>query len=419
MKSLQGAAILPFIAESPMPQSSRRRPRTRSSDPAKTRPRREADRFFRCLVSSMRNGVLAVTREGMIAEMNAEAYRILQLKRAPSAVGRSFVHVLGKHPDIVRVIASAFELSHLPNRAELRLKSSGKVIGYTLSHVRDERARSMGMALFFKDLTKVEQMEERERLRDRLAALGEMAAAIAHEVKNPLAGIEVMAGVLKRQVPDSADAQSILTDIINEAKMANRIVHEALEFVRPIRLQVERTSITDVLNNAVTLAEGKVPRRNISVHLNLDAGLSPIQGDHDQLCQLFTNLLTNAFEALDGTGTVEIAARESALDDEYHSPAGEPHLPTRTVVVDVADNGPGVPEELTDRIFNAFFTTKPQGSGLGLAIVRKIVDAHDGRIDILRGGRGTHFRVTLPVSGADDWFTSRLEPGTPPRSTHD
>ena len=116
-------------------------------------------------------------------------------------VGRHFSKVLAKHPDMVRVLHSAFELSHLPNRAELRLKTTGKVIGYTLSHVRDEHGRSTGVALFFKDLTKVEQLEERERLRDRLVALGEMAAAIAHEVKNPLAGIEVMAGLLKRQPP--------------------------------------------------------------------------------------------------------------------------------------------------------------------------------------------------------------------------
>ena len=127
-----------------------------------------------------------------------------------------------------------------PNRAELRLKSTGKVIGYTLSQVRDTRGRVTGATLFFKDLTRVEQLEERERLRDRLAALGEMAAAIAHEVKNPLAGIEVMAGILKRQLPDSEDAQTILADIIKEAKMANAIVLEVLDFVRPIRLQVER-----------------------------------------------------------------------------------------------------------------------------------------------------------------------------------
>jgi PAS domain S-box-containing protein len=401
-----------------MPAMSPRRPRARA--PVRRQPApAESDRFFRHLFASMRNGVLAITRDGVIAEMNAEAFRIFQVKRSTAAVGRPFVEVLGKHPDLVRVVKNAFELSHLPNRAEIRLKSSGKVIGYTLSRVQDERGRPQGVAVFFKDLTKVEQMEERERLRDRLVALGEMAAAIAHEVKNPLAGIEVMAGLLKRQVGHSPDAQSILNDIINEAKMANRIVHEALEFVRPIRLQVEHTSIAAVIGDSVSLAESKVPRRNIDLRLQIDEGLPPIQGDHNQLCQLFTNLLINAFEALEGTGTVELSAREGPVEEESHGMAGESHPSTRTVVVDIVDDGPGVPPELTDRIFNAFFTTKPQGSGLGLAIVRKVVDAHYGKIDILGGGRGTHFQITLPVSGADDWFTEKTGPAGAARSTQE
>ena len=228
-----------------------------------------------------------------------------------------------------------------------------------------------------------------------------------------------MAGVLRRQLPDSADAQSALTDIINEVKMANQIVHEALEFVRPIRLQVEHTSITAVIDDSVNLAESKVPRGNINVRLRLNERLPPIQGDHHQLCQLFTNLLINAFEALEGTDTVELTAHEGVLDEDPHGSTGELHVAARTVVVDVRDDGPSVPLELTDRIFNAFFTTKPQGSRLGLAIVRKVVDAHDGRIDILSGGRGTHFRVTLLVAGADDWFTAKAESGGPPRSTRD
>jgi nitrogen-specific signal transduction histidine kinase len=383
-------------------------PRRSSARRVTARPRlgRESDRFFRHLVAGMRNGVLAITRDGLVVEINAEAHRIFQLKRSQGSVGRHFSEVLAKHPDMVRVLHNAFELSHLPNRAELRLKTTGKVIGYTLSHVRDPRGRFSGFALFFKDLTKVEQLEERERLRDRLVALGEMAAAIAHEVKNPLAGIEVMAGVLKRQVADSPDAQSILNDIISEAKMANQIVHEALEFVRPIRLQVEHTAIADVLQNAITLAETKIPRREITLKINVDAGLPPIQGDQHQLCQLFTNLLINAFEALEGRGIVEVSAREGMLEEDQ-SAAADGH--NRTVIVDVADNGPGVPRELRDRIFNAFFTTKPQGSGLGLAIVRKVVDAHDGRIDIQTGGNGTRFQVTLPVSGAHDWFVPRLQ----------
>ena len=147
--------------------------------------------------------------------------------------------------------SKAFTDTALPNRAELRLRSSGKAIGYTLCRITEPDGTVSGAALLFKDLTRVEQLEERERLRDRLAALGEMAAAIAHEVKNPLAGIQVMAGVLKRQLPESPDAHKLLNDIINEAKMANQIVVQVLEFVRPMSLQVESVSIIAVIDDAM------------------------------------------------------------------------------------------------------------------------------------------------------------------------
>jgi signal transduction histidine kinase len=356
--------------------------------------------FFHDLVWSLRNGVLAVMRDGTIAVMNDVAYQILGLRRQPSDIGSLFTEVLKSQQDVCRIVSAAFELSHLPNRAELRLKSTGKVIGYTISQVRDSRGEVTGATLFFKDLTRVEQLEERERLRDRLAALGEMAAAIAHEVKNPLAGIEVMAGLLKRQLADSPDAQSILADIIKEAKMANAIVLEVLDFVRPIRLQVERISVADAIRDAVSLAEKHVPRGEVRVVVACAEDLPSIQGDPHQLRQIFINLLTNAFEALGGEGEVSIAA----VPFQEDGPAGgEPQGPM--VQVEVADNGPGVPPEVVDRIFSPFFTTKPQGSGLGLAIVRKIVDAHDGRIDIgaVNGG-GTRFRVTLPVTGNHQLF---------------
>ncbi len=352
----------------------------------------------------MRNGVIAIRRDGTLALMNDEAYRIFGLTRRARDAGGPFSEVLRDRPDVMRVLASSFELTSLPNRVELRLKDIDRVIGYTLSQVRDDSGSVTGAVMFFKDLTQVEQLEERERLRDRLARLGEMAAGIAHELKNPLAGIEVMAGLLRRQVPDSQAAQSLLADIMSEAKLANAIVVEMLEFVRPIRLQVERTDIGDVLQQALTLAENKVPRREIGVHVDLAAGLPVIDGDHHQLCQVFTNLLTNAFEALDGRGRVDI---RTAIESHETDPAltGAPEAPTPVLIVDVVDDGPGVPQDVSDKIFDPFFTTKPQGSGLGLAIVRKIVDAHDGRIDVnSEPGQGTRFRVTLPVSSTTTWF---------------
>jgi signal transduction histidine kinase len=342
----------------------------------------------------MRNGVLAFRRDGTLVLINSEAYRIFDIPPHRANLGRPMADVLRPHPEVVRLLSSVFDLHLLPNRAELRLRPSGKVIGYTVALVRDDSGLVVGASMFFKDLTRVEQLEERERLRDRLAAVGEMAAAIAHEVKNPLAGIEVMAGLLRRKVPDAPEAQAVLTDIIAEAKMANAIVQEVLEFVRPIRLQVERTTVAAAVQSAALLAETKVRRGDIVVDVQVPAALPEIEGDHHQLAQLFTNLLVNAYEAMGGKGRVRITAETISVDDGLER--------RDAILIKVSDEGPGMSPDVADRVFNAFFTTKPQGSGLGLAIVRKIVDAHDGTIDLQTTvGQGTTIRVTLPIKESE------------------
>src|SRR5437763_12249127 len=334
-----------------MPEMPQRRPRTGrspvSGTTGATAERRLAsrltspdDRFFRHIVDSMRNGVIAFRRDGTLALMNDEAYRIFALDRSPGDVGRPYVDVLRERAPVIRVLSGVFELDHLPNRAELRLKELDRVIGYTLSQVKDDDGSAIGAVLFFKDLTQVEQLEERERLRDRLASLGEMAAGIAHELKNPLAGIEVMAGLLRRQVQDSKDAQSLLADILSEAKLANAIVVEMLEFVRPVRLQVEQTEIAEILPQSVTMAESKTPRGDVRVDIHLEPSLPQIHADQHQLAQVFTNLIANAFEALEAKGRITISAVTSTIDPD---PAlAGPSAPTPSVVIDVIDDGPGL-----------------------------------------------------------------------------
>ena len=353
------------------------------------------DMFLRHMVAGMRNGVLAFTRDGRLTLINREAYNIFDIAPQLHDLGRPIAEVLQAHHEVVRVLNTVFDVHVLPNRAELRLRPSGKVIGYTLARVHDESGRVIGASMFFKDLTRVEQLEERERLRDRLAAVGEMAAVIAHEVKNPLAGIEVMAGLLRRKIPDAPDAQAVLKDIINEAKMANSIVQEVLDFVRPIRLQVEHTAVAGAVQGAIQLADTKARRGGVKVSVEIPEGLPQIQADQHQLTQVFTNLLMNAYEAMGGSGHVSITASRLRLEDGSD--------PREAVLVQVADDGPGIPPDVAEKVFDPFFTTKPQGSGLGLAIVRKIVDAHDGRIDLRTAvGQGTTIRVTLPVSGGDE-----------------
>jgi signal transduction histidine kinase len=360
------------------------------------KPSQLTDVFFRHMVGNMRNGVLAIARDGAVVLVNDEACRLFALPPGPTLVGQQFSNVLQAHPDVVRVLGGAFEMATLPNRAELRLKSTDTVIGYTLSLVRDEAGTTVGAALFFKDLTHVEQVEERERLRDRLAAVGEMAAVMAHEIKNPLAAIEVVAGLLRRKAPQNDDVQALVKDIISEAKMANAIVQEVLAFVRPVRLQVDRTSLADAIASALVLADGKARRGSIMVETVVPP-LPLLGADQHQLTQVFANLLINAYEALEGRGRIVIsAALATTAAEGALLPDG--HQPVATVIVDVSDDGPGMPADVAEKIFNPFFTTKAQGSGLGLAIVRKIVDAHEGRIDMTTtDGRGTRFRVTVPV----------------------
>ncbi len=367
------------------------------------------DRFFRHLVLNLRNGVLAVARDGRVAAMNGTAYRVLGLRRRANDRGQPFTEVLKACPEVVRVLQTTFETSDLPNRAELRLSKTGRAIGYTISKIYDDAHNEIGLTLFFKDLTRVEQIEERERLRDRLATLGEMAAAIAHEVKNPLASIEIMAGVLRRQLTDRPDAVEALGDIIKESRMANAIVVEVLEFVRPIRLQVEAVEIGEVARDAVASLE----RGAEHVHLEVDADIPPLMADPNQLRQLFINLMTNAVEATDTTDampdTSRVAVHIAHVPSDAESATTERPLPAH-LKIEVRDHGPGISDDDLERIFSPFFTTKPQGTGLGLSIVRKVVDAHDGIIDTMSApGHGTTFRVTLPILPA---------PAYPTESTH-
>ncbi|MCC6165335.1 MAG: hypothetical protein IT182_18480 [Acidobacteria bacterium] len=359
------------------------------------------ERFYRDLIAGMRNGAIVIRRDGTLVAINDAAYASLDMLPGAADIGRQIGAVLADVPEMARVFDRAFGTDPLPNRAEVRLARTGRSIGFTLSLVRDGLGSVSGAALFFRDLTRVEQLEERERLRDRLAALGEMAAAIAHEVKNPLAGIEVMAGLLKRRLTDNPEAQTMLADIIGEAKMANAIVLEVLDFVRPVRLHVEDVGLASLLHDSLHMADSQVPRGGIVVSVDVPENLPPVQGDGHQLRQVFTNLLTNAFEALGGEGRVIVQA---TAHERLPLPVALDHAPAPGVELTVMDDGPGIPESLRERIFNPFFTTKPRGSGLGLAIVRKVIDAHEGRIDVQPGmnGSGTCIRLLLPLAPALD-----------------
>jgi signal transduction histidine kinase len=296
-------------------------------------------------------------------------------------------------------------MSCLPSRAELELGAEGgrgKTIGFTVSLVGENGHPPEGAALFFKDLTQIEHKEEQERLKDRLAVLGQMAASLAHEIRNPLTSIEVTCSLLRRRLGEFPAELDLLDKITSEVRRLNGAITSSLEFVRPLPLNFQRHELLPLIEEAVTVAVGRGGR----VETSWDEAVPPFLMDPARLRQVFENLILNAVEASGEQGTVRVHVVIDRVPDAtsvpYHPEGARPsdpwHEAGRFVRVRVEDDGPGIPEADRDKIFYPFFTTKEKGSGVGLSTAKKIVNGHRGVIDVESApSGGARFTVRLPM----------------------
>jgi signal transduction histidine kinase len=355
--------------------------------------------FLRGLLSGIRCGVVAVDPHGSLILINRHGCEILGFAQSPP-VGMPIKLALADHPNLVRVLGDAFTLATLPNRAELDLgprRREGTRIGFTVSHVHGDDGECAGAAIFFKDLTRIERSEEQKRLKDRLAALGAMAARLAHEVRNPLASIEVNCGLLRRRLASDEAGRVLVDRISDEVRRLNATVTSSLEFVKPVASNFKPGELLPLLKQSMRVAEGRQAAPGASIRIGRTCEVPPFRMDPDQLRQVFENLLINAAEAAGESGTVEVdiervPAPAGASDQD---PWGEFD---ELVVVRIGDDGPGIPDEVKERIFHPFFTTKSQGSGVGLSTVKKTVDSHGGLIDVDRSPLGgARFTVRFPM----------------------
>jgi nitrogen-specific signal transduction histidine kinase len=336
----------------------------------------------------MRCAILTVDGTGRVLTINAMAREILEIE-GPIEPGRPVEDVLAAHPRLAEVLRDSLEMSYLPNRAELEIRSrddDGRTIGFTISPIIGERGPS-GLALFFKDLTQVERQEEQDRLRDRLAALGQMAASLAHEIRNPLASIDVTATLLKRRLASRDEDLRLAEKIVDEVERLNRTVTRGLEFARAITPERVRQPLAPLLDEALEEARSRFAAPWLVVERRYDPGAPRAPVDAHLMRQVFVNLIANAIEAMGDAGTLTLAVH----------PVSRPDRAPVAVELVVRDTGPGIPAEVREKIFYPFVTTKKSGSGIGLAMARKIVECHHGRIDVESGPEsGTAFRLRLP-----------------------
>ena len=250
------------------------------------------------------------------------------------------------------------------------------------------------------------RLYERMKERDRLAALGEMAAGLAHEIRNPLGAIKGAAQYLDPSVLQGGDAE-ILNIIVEEVNRLDGVVAQFLDYSRPFpgtgaSEKFQPTDVNDVLTRTVKLIEAALPQ-NIAFQVDLTPGLPAISGDGEQLKQVFINLALNAVQAMPDGGRLTVRTRRPHAPIELGLSDSTPRYAADQIEVRFADTGAGIPEDALDRIFIPFYTTKSKGTGLGLAISQRIVKGHGGTIEVQsRLGEGTEFILRFPSATALD-----------------
>lgn len=268
-------------------------------------------------------------------------------------------------------------------RGEIRNRAKDGSIYWvdtTIVPFLDERNKPYQYMAIRYDITDRKRSEDRLREQAALARLGEMAAVVAHEVKNPLAGIRGALQVIGGRMPESGRDKAILGDIVSRLDSLNDIVQDLLVFARPREPHISPVPLMDLLRETVNMLRRDPAQAGIEINISGDHIVVP--ADAEQLQMVFLNLLLNAAQAQGGSGTIDIALSADAL----------------AATVTIADKGPGIPPDVRDKIFEPFFTTKSRGTGLGLPTAKRIIERHRGSVEIDGApGGGTTVIVKLPL----------------------
>jgi len=340
------------------------------------------------IIESMSSGFVIVDADCNVTEFNRSASRMLGIPVSEAVGARAADVVAPASPDLYTKIVAALAGGEEEERGEVRaVTRDGREVplGISVSVLRDDEAVG-GVAVIFQDLTDVKRMSEKMRLADRLAALGELSAAIAHEIRTPLASICGSVEMLRDSVDVTNDNRRLLNLVVKESDRLKCIIDHFLEFARSRPSRFADVALNTVLAEVVELVRNH-PSFSEQTSVEVIAPQTvTARVDEETIKQVFYNLALNAVEALPSGGSLEITLSRSHRDGEDQA------------LVIFEDTGVGIEEGDLRQLFEPFFTRKKAGTGLGLAIAAKIVEEHGGRIDITsKKGAGTVATVSLPV----------------------
>lgn len=352
---------------------------------------------YAMILENIEDAVIALDQQGYVSLFNpaAQDYTGISEKQC---LGQLFFSRF-KHQEVLCYLARTAldEGRSISDHEAVVLRMPGtrqRPVSAAVSPIFATDGTQKGVVVTLRDLTQINTLEETVRRADRLSMVDTMAAGLAHEIKNPLGGIKGAAQLLQMELGEGNELQEYTQLMIRETERVNRIIEELLDLSRPRKTRSNKVNISQVLDEIVMLQRQAVAQRAINFKLRLDPSIPDINGDRDLLIRLFLNLIKNAGEASPDAGEITI---ESRIDAEYHvSIPGA--RPTPMVRITINDNGPGIPQEMLEKIFTPFYTTKVGGSGLGLPICQKITTDHGGFMQITnRPEGGTSVKISLPL----------------------
>lgn len=348
------------------------------------------------VLASLTNGIVTVDLDGRIVTVNAAA-ELMTGYFTGEVRGRYCTEIFSGTPELGEILMETLATRMAaPGTALTLRRRDGRTlpVEFSAAPLRGGESKDLGVIGVFRDLTVVRNLERRLQRSDRLAAVGELAAGIAHEIKNPLTSLLTFSRRLTRRFDDAQFREKFQAVVPRELERINSIVEGLLELSRPSRLEFQPVRVPALLERALELHGHDVEAKSIEVLREYARDLPAIWGDADALYRALLNLVANALEAMDAGGRLTLRVRW-ALPGEATPAVKRGHR----LLIEVEDTGHGIPEVSQHRVFNPFFTSKDAGTGLGLALTHKIVEDHGGTIDFrTREGSGTTFRIVLPMA---------------------
>jgi two-component system nitrogen regulation sensor histidine kinase GlnL len=354
---------------------------------------------YEALLAGLPDAVLGVDESLRVILWNPAAEALLG-RSSRRALGRELKELFPPETSLIRHLGETLATGESRSESEATVESAdGRVVHVSIvaAPLAGRSGAVTAAVAVIRDVTRLHQLEEEMRRGQTLAAAGQMAMGLAHEIRNPLGAIRGAVQLLKRELGDEARWSEYIEVLLKEVDRVNRIIEMLLDLGRPVTLRPVPLNIHQLLERVALMSEASAAARSVQIVRRYDPSLPPILADEDRMLQVFHNLLRNAIEAMSRGGRVTLITRLS-MDPLFAKVDLGLGLKSMALV-QVADEGEGIPEPTRARLFTPFFTTKDKGLGLGLALCHRILEDHRGSIHVAsEPGKGTVVSCFLPIA---------------------